>query len=302
MASHSQRGRTVRIYLADGTASGLRHAELANWTGQALMVPRTLIAESRHWKEVERPGVYFLIGPEGRARRTVYIGEAESIRSRLFQQVTRDEWEVAIAFTSKDDHLTKAHVRYLEAVLIRKAVDAGRYEVLNAKQTDLPSLPRGDRDGLDEFIDCMNLILGTLGHPLLDPLQVTERSPDEAGLNPSPPSSNAGLGLSMRTGGVQARGVLTPDGLVVFQGATGQARNQSRNYTTLKDRLLEAGILKPHQDDRVILTRDHLFPSASQAASVLSGTDLNGRVYWKVPDGRSLKEWELTNIDRVDAD
>ncbi len=83
MASNSPRGRTVRIYLADGTASGLRHAELANWTGQALMVPRTLIAESRHWKEVERPGVYFLSGPEGRARRTVYIGEAESIRRAL---------------------------------------------------------------------------------------------------------------------------------------------------------------------------------------------------------------------------
>lgn len=106
----------------------------------------------------------------------------------------------------------------------------------------------------------------------------------------------------MRTGGVQAQGVLTPDGLVVLQGAIGQVRNLSRNYTTFKDRLLEAGILKPHMGDQVILTRDHLFPSVSQAASVLSGTDLNGRVTWKVPDGRSLKEWELANISRIEAD
>jgi hypothetical protein len=29
-------GRTIRIFLADGDVAGIRHAEIVNWTGQAL--------------------------------------------------------------------------------------------------------------------------------------------------------------------------------------------------------------------------------------------------------------------------
>ncbi|MGB1700835.1 MAG: GIY-YIG nuclease family protein, partial [Nannocystaceae bacterium] len=32
-------GKTVRIYLADGSPTGIRHAEVVNWTGQALVCP-----------------------------------------------------------------------------------------------------------------------------------------------------------------------------------------------------------------------------------------------------------------------
>ena len=56
-------GKQIRIYLADGNASGIRHAEITNWTGQALACPRSRFQELREWSEVKRPGVYFLFGP-----------------------------------------------------------------------------------------------------------------------------------------------------------------------------------------------------------------------------------------------
>lgn len=52
-------GRSIRIYLADGSASGIRHAEVVNWTGQAIVCPRTRVAELKGWEESQRPGVYF---------------------------------------------------------------------------------------------------------------------------------------------------------------------------------------------------------------------------------------------------
>ena len=30
-------GRSIRIYLADGTPSGIRHVEIVNWSGQAII-------------------------------------------------------------------------------------------------------------------------------------------------------------------------------------------------------------------------------------------------------------------------
>ena len=41
----SDYGRTIRIYLADGSPTGIKHAELVNWTGQAVVCPRGRVGE-----------------------------------------------------------------------------------------------------------------------------------------------------------------------------------------------------------------------------------------------------------------
>lgn len=50
-------GKTVRIYLADGSPTGIRHAEVGNWTGQAIVCPRARIGELSNWMESQRPGI-----------------------------------------------------------------------------------------------------------------------------------------------------------------------------------------------------------------------------------------------------
>ena len=55
-------GKTIRIYLDDGSVSGIRHAEIVNWTGQAVTSPRSKIKALATWEESKKPGVYFLFG------------------------------------------------------------------------------------------------------------------------------------------------------------------------------------------------------------------------------------------------
>ncbi len=72
-------GRSIRIYLDGGEVSGIRHAELVNWTGQALLCPRSRLGELVTWEaESRRPGVYFLFEAEDMTSRKVYVGESES--------------------------------------------------------------------------------------------------------------------------------------------------------------------------------------------------------------------------------
>ncbi|MGH8858219.1 MAG: GIY-YIG nuclease family protein [Polaromonas sp.] len=127
-------GKQIRIYLADGTASSIRHAEITNWTGQALACPRSRFQDLREWDEVKRPGVYFLFGTaEDSGDDAVYIGESEVVLDRLYAHIAGKEfWAELIAFTSKDDNLTKGHVKYLESRLIQLASEAGRYRVTNS--------------------------------------------------------------------------------------------------------------------------------------------------------------------------
>jgi hypothetical protein len=39
-------GKSIRIYLDGGDVSGIRYAEVVNWTGQALLFPRSRLQSS----------------------------------------------------------------------------------------------------------------------------------------------------------------------------------------------------------------------------------------------------------------
>ena len=129
-------GKTIRIYLADGSVSGIRHAEIVNWTGQAVSSPRTKNKSLVDWDESKKPGVYFLFGiDEESGRDAVYIGEAENVFDRLQNHIAnKDFWNEVIFFTNKDENLTKSHVKYLESRLIKLVKGLGRYVVLNGNE------------------------------------------------------------------------------------------------------------------------------------------------------------------------
>src|SRR5690554_7182301 len=119
-------GRGIRLFLVDGTPNGLLTAEIMNWTGHALTGPRTKLTELVQRPECGRTGVYFLVGPDpdNAMRPLVYIGESDDVAKRLKQhnrpepQGGKDFWERVCLITSKDQNLTKAHVKYLESQLI----------------------------------------------------------------------------------------------------------------------------------------------------------------------------------------
>src|SRR5690349_2758961 len=119
-------GRNVRIFLVDGTPTGLITAEIINWTGHLLFVPRSRLAEALKRPEVDRTGVYFLVGDDAAdpTRHAVYIGEGDSVADRIklhAKDETKDFWERVCFVTSKDPNITKSHVRYLENRLIEIA-------------------------------------------------------------------------------------------------------------------------------------------------------------------------------------
>lgn len=72
--------RQIKIFLVDGSPSGLRTAELGLSTCKAVMAPRTQLAELQKRVEASRTGVYILVGPDSAnpGRETIYIGEGDN--------------------------------------------------------------------------------------------------------------------------------------------------------------------------------------------------------------------------------
>ena len=155
-------GKSIRVYLADATVTGIRYAELVNWTGHAIACPRSRLSELPKWSEAKKPGVYFLF--ESRysdSKPTAYIGESENVSERLTTHDRNKEfWNEAIIFTSKDENLTKTHIKYLESTLVTQSKQADRYLLENGNNPTESSLPRADRDAMEEFVENVRMVLG----------------------------------------------------------------------------------------------------------------------------------------------
>ena len=138
------KGKTIRIYLADGDPNGIRTAEIINWTGNVLVAPRTQLSKFAKRDEAKRTGVYCLVGPdpENPLRDVVYVGEGDNVLKRLKKHdKEKDFWTRFFVVTSKDQNLTKSHVRYLESRMIATGRQTGRAKINNATTPPLPPLP-----------------------------------------------------------------------------------------------------------------------------------------------------------------
>ncbi len=275
------RGKTIRQFLIDGQADGRWASELSNWRGKAYKIPRTYINQCTDRDDLSNTGVYFLCGRNDETdEEQVYIGEAENIFNRLKQHLSeKDFWTECIVFISKDNNLNKAHIKYLENHLYTLAKESKRYEVVNNNVPAEASISEMDRAEMDEFIDNMRLILGVLGHKILEPS--IKRKSDEKEI----------LYILQDRSGIKASGKPISEGFAVLKGskvADNVATSLSKSVINKRQLLFDKGIV----DENFTFTQDWAFTSPSLAAAIVVGYSINGRNAWKNKKGISLKEIE----------
>ena len=154
-------GKSIRIFLKDGTVTGIRFGEVVNQTIQSIACPRNRVTELRTYEEAKRPGVYFLFGNDETTGDTkAYIGEAENVFERLQNHLsTREFWNEVIFFVSKDENLTKSHVKYLESRTIQTDEGIVVLQGSEAAKEVTDSLQTGYRELRERLITNGTLIL-----------------------------------------------------------------------------------------------------------------------------------------------
>ncbi len=275
---------TIKIFLVHGDAKRLRTAELSNWTGKAVAGPRSEFDSVLSREESKNSGVYFLTGidPES-GKSSVYVGEAESIRDRVKGHLDKDFWNHIAFFTSKDENLTKAHIRYLEGRLIDQARQACRAEVKNSQGSGA-RLPESDREEMEIFLEKIHQLLPVLGVEALVPTAINATGASELEK------------LTCEIKGLKATGHLTPNGIIVLAGSQAvlNERPSSQKYpwpVNMRQRLKDEGVLSI-TTDHLLFAKDAEFSSPSAAAAVIHGGHANGLTAWKNKDGKTLKELE----------
>jgi hypothetical protein len=276
---------TIKLFLPHGDAKRLRVGEVSNWTGKALAAPRTELEDLLAREELESSGVYFLLGVDAdTGTQLAYIGEAEVIRDRLRQHKAKDFWTSVVVFVSKDENLTKAHIRFLENRLLQEARSTGRYALENANSSN-PKLPESDREDMEVYLSRIRQVLPVLGSDILSPISGSTK----------PAKQQTYLVCKIKN--ALAHGRRTETGFVVFKESTAvlslrpSAEAQHPFVVALRHKLVQDGTLA-EIDGQYLFRKDAEFTSPSAAAAAVHGGGANGLTAWKDESGRTLKELE----------
>lgn len=79
----------------------------------------------------------------------------------------KDFWDTVVAFISKDNNLTKADVKFLEANAIEKGLKIKRFEITNTIEPIPNNLPEYQESTMKEFLQNIDLLISAIGYPLL---------------------------------------------------------------------------------------------------------------------------------------
>jgi hypothetical protein len=185
----------------------------------------------------------------------------------------------------KDENLTKSHVKYLESRLVSIGIEADRYKMENSNTPTESNLPGADKDAMEEFIHNLKIIIGTLGHKLLEPIKAV---PIEQVKNTK---STVGIPLSFVLKELKAFGQMTDDGFLLLAGSdvsSSTSPSMPGSSKSIRDSWVSEGLLRL-EGKNYKLAKNTLVSSSSYAAAIVAGTSRSGPQSWQDSTGRSLK-------------
>ena len=283
-------GKSIELFLVNGTADSLITAELSNWNGKAIKIPRIEVTSCKR-EDITQAGVYFLFCKEDDGSDSVYIGEAENVKDRLIQhlrdyQAEKEKyyWSTAVIFVGRD--LNKALIRYLENRFMEIARNSKRYIVLTKNTYRNTVMKESQIAVMEEFIDNVKILINALGYKLLEPFSQVE----------SPASEADDEMLFLTSGSAKATGKVTTEGFVVFEDAIINEKTSTKSLSAGKQKLRQT-LIDSDKVQNWKTTEDILFSSASAAADFILGYSVSGPQMWKTKDGRTLKDIENSQTD-----
>lgn len=302
-------GRQLRLFLADGTSSGLRFFESFNRTIQALGLPANRIPEaiSPDWPDFQKPGVYLVHGTTEEGVEQLYVGKGENVAKRVQVHPEKLEFEITslLLFSSKDSNLNGSQVGWLESSLIRAVQEAKRIALTNVQTPELPTLSRPELATVTEFFEDLRLIAQTAGFDFFSPpkpsLPAKVNTPSTTSTTAEATTSGPEFMLHQPQKEITARGYLSDDGFVVKAGSEATAEPSPSfigTYFNLHKQLIDQRVVVPKVGDstKLVFAIDYAFKAASAAASVVIGNNASGKTYWKTDADKTLGDYldELT--------
>ncbi|MDF7809887.1 GIY-YIG nuclease family protein [Hymenobacter sp. YC55] len=225
-----------------------------------------------------------------------YISSAgsENLRDRLKQHLNNPnkDFKEVIIFISKDELLTKSHIKYLESRIVKIAHEAKNAEIDNANVPTQSSLSEADVSDMEYYLDQVKLVLPTVGISFLIP---TTQTSGHVNTNPiaNPPLTTKIYKL--KGDKFKATMFETDESFIVQKGSEANINtfdSISKGWIKQRDKL-KANKILVESNGKYLFTEDTIFSSPSAASSIILGRNSPGPSVWIDSKGNSLKDNEL---------
>ena len=280
--------RTIKIFLLEGDPAGAKKVGLDNWSGIAYVIPRTSLEVIKARTELAKPCVYFLFGGTSTSPE-VYIGEAENFQKRIPQHQSKEFWNVCIVFSSTDDNLSKAHVKFLEAEFVADCTKANRAKMMNRNDPERATLSEEDESGMYLFKNNIKLILSTLGYNFHYEIAAAKGITGNTYFIQGKPGKK-----------INATGVYSSEGMMVLAGsqiAKDEAPSIHGSFHNMRAEKITEGVMTD-AGSYYELKQNIVFSKPSGAASFVVGRNANGWQEWKNSKGKTIHEVERKSLQK----
>lgn len=306
----ARRGRTLKLYLVDGSPSGVITAELGVSSVRAAVATRTALPDLIRREEAMRTGIYLLVGPDPDlpGRQLVYVGEGDQVRTRLAAHdadEAKDFFTRAVLIVSKDENLTKAHGRYLESRIIAAIRGAGRAKLVNGTEPPFKGLPEPEIADMERVLDEIEVLLPVLGFDILRPAGqeagAASAAPTKSDPGKLPTMGAEGPVFTFTESGADAKAREANGEFVVLAGSLAKRQEVPSCPEPVKRRraeMIAEGALAITPDGKFLsFTADTAFDSPSGASRVVYGGNVSGPRYWKhAATGQTYGDWRKSQI------
>ncbi len=290
--------KAYTIITPDGNPDSMKIISEGNWNGEIVFCSRerylTARSEARYKQQLERPGVYILIGISDESTHPkIYIGEGDPIIGRIaIHAKEKPFWDSMIYITSLNNSLDKVQIQNLESKLCQITLQAKTATLDNGNAPQLPSVNIASEtnalNSLKHILDCINM----LGYMFFDVANAKINGSSEPGKKVIP-----GLYfiVSVRKQTIRAIGTYTNGKITVQKGShcSVDMSNDCPNYIrTLRQVLTQTGVVVNDSTyARLIFQQDYEFSSPSSASGFIAGRTSNGKLEWKSEDGNPLADY-----------
>ncbi|MCL2189451.1 MAG: GIY-YIG nuclease family protein [Defluviitaleaceae bacterium] len=297
--------KNFTYFLMDDVPNGRVKCTFANWTGVAYRIPRIDLNKCKDRPDLQQSGIYFLFGiDEVTDEQVVYVGQADvrkngsGLLGRLIEhrnKLESDYWTEAVVFTTKDkdNWLGATEISWLENHFCTLAKNAKRYVIKNNNEPAAGKPTEEEISDLEEFAKNAAIIMGVLSHRVFEPKAIQKTENDSVVTDiVKPQIYEINTNKDNNNKGVNVKGCETSDGFVLFKGGKIKlevAESLRYSIKRLRDTLADK------YDKEGILLEDLLMRSPNEAANFATGYPVNAQIYWKTPDGVTLKDF--TSMD-----
>lgn len=273
--------KTIEIYLPTGDATKVSQARITTEAIKIIYVSKSEIDNRK--VDLDTIGCYILVGVDTSGDRMVYIGESENIYTRLQDhKKKKDFWDGVYTIQNLGGTFDKAHLTYLEQLMIQTAIATDRYKVENGNGGKFTSIPESKMNECLIYFETIKTLVKALGFYVFVPEVEKEQLSEEVRFY-----------FKSKDNLWDAQGVFIEEKFIVLKGSIARAEptkhKKESNELKFRDKLIDEGIID-EVNGVLLFVKDYAFNSPSTAADIVSLGSNSGWKVWKTKDGKTLEE------------